>query len=81
LALTLTVSSLVSVLMTSRLTRFGGLYSGVGDETGLTRGVCAVAVPELQAEPRAAKANNNAPIDILIRSVLNINSSLNHSVR
>jgi hypothetical protein len=71
-----TVSSFVSVLMISRLTRFGGLYSGVGEVAGLTRGVWAVVVPVLQAELSAVKANKVTPINILIRCVLNINSFL-----
>lgn len=62
--------------MTSRLTRFGGLYSGVGDAADLTRGVCAVVVPVLQAAPKAVNASKDVPINILIRCVLNINSSL-----
>jgi hypothetical protein len=71
-----TVSSFVSVFMTSRLTRFGGLYSGVGEVAGLTRGVWAVVVPVLQAELNAVKASKVTPINILIRCVLNINSFL-----
>jgi hypothetical protein len=43
--------------MTSRLTRRGGLYSGVGDSTGRTRGVEAVGAEEpAQAPPKTVIA-------------------------